>query len=211
MKKLSQRIAVYCMNQSLITREQMPWLIYGVEKRIISFYTSLLFLAIAYILTTPLCAISTLLSFWLLRQRTSGYHASRTWICLCVSVLTEIVFLGVVYLGLCRTNIIIITSVCVPIIWFGAPYNHPNMNFTQHEICAYRRSARRLLTILVLCIGLSWSLNAYEISKGITIGLAMTSFFLCLAYIIEWRDKYEHTTKHYCPPDAKPGIENDQT
>ena len=185
--KWSNKIAAYFLKHGIIDQGQVDWFIYGLEKRLASACIFLPFFLIAVFWTTPLCAVSLFVSFFLIRRRTSGFHANSVGTCLCISLALEMAFLGVVYPILHGIYAIVIASVCFVVITFLAPYNHPNMNFTEDEISACRVSARLdtgalwLLAIGAHFVGLS------EVSKGISLGIAMAALLLCLAYISEWR------------------------
>lgn len=185
----SKRIAMSCMRKGIINEDQIPWFIYGIEKRIASLFISIPFLLFALLLTTPWCAISFFISFYLLRRRTSGYHACSIGSCLCTSLLLELLFFGVVYPMLQAIHILCVIGICLPVIYFLAPYNDPKMHFSKAEISACRTFSRKYLCILSVSSGVTYLGGMYEVSKGITLALAMTSFLLCVAYYFDWRNK----------------------
>ena len=68
------------------------------------------------------------------------------------------------------------------IIFWLAPYDHPNLHMTKEELAASRRMAR--LTVLILDMALILSLGAkfYAFANGIALGLGLTAFLLIVAH-----------------------------
>lgn len=191
MPRWSERFAMYCVRNGVVHEDQLPWLIYGIEKRISSLCVSVPFFLISLVLTNPWCALSFFAAFYLLRRRTNGYHANSVSACLYISLLLEILFLRLIYQLLCGIIIFILLGICVLVIYKLAPFNHPNMNYTKDEISACRVSARVNTYILTLSAIIAYSAGLYELSKGLTLGITMTTVLLCMAYISEWRKKNE--------------------
>ena len=176
-----------CIHCGIITEDQLPWFVYGIEKRLSTVFTSIPFLLLAILLATPYCAISMFISFFLLRRRTSGYHANSAGACILISLLLETFFLKLLYPLLNLTVILVFLVLCIPLVFKLAPYRHPNMQLTDEEISACRYSSR--ITIFILTIGtvITYAIGLQEISRGLTIGIAMSTVLLCIAYILEWR------------------------
>lgn len=189
MSRWSHRLAKRCVQCGIVEEEQLPWFIYGVEKRLTTALISVPFLLLALILTTPGCTISMYLAFYLLRRRTSGYHAKNACLCLCTSLLLEIIFLILIYPLLRKIHIILFLVFCLPLVFKFAPYRDPNMQFTTDEISACQSSARTTICILAITVVVAYAVGLYEISKGLTIGIAMATILLCTAYLLERRKK----------------------
>lgn len=189
MARWSENVGLYCVQHEIISEDQLPWFIYGIEKRVVSICTFPPFFLIALFCSTFWSAVALFVSFFLIRRRASGFHANSVGSCLCISLLVEVLFLKIVYPFLRGVQTISITGICLIIIFHLAPYNHPNMNFTEDEISACRSSARINTCILSLATIVAHFAGLHEISKGLLIGIAMATFLLCLAYISEWRKK----------------------
>ena len=191
MKRWSEVVATYCVQLGIVNEEQLPWFIYGIEKRAASVCIFPLFFLVALFWTNLWCATSLFLSFYLLRRRTSGYHTNSVSACLCISLLLESAFLGIVYPLLQGIQTVLVLSICAIIIFIFAPYNDSKMNFTNEEISACQTSARVNTCVLSFATIISYCAEWYEISKGLLIGIAMATFLLIIAYILEWRKKNE--------------------
>lgn len=189
--KWSKRAATFLVHHGVINEVQVDWFIYGVEKRIASVCMIPPFFLLALFWTSPLCALSFFASFYLLRQRMSGYHARTMGLCLFLSLILEVLFFGFVYPILQGIRIFIVIGICLLLIFILAPFNHPNMNFTDIELSAYRSSARSTACILSLTSVVTYFIGIHEITRGLSIGIAMATFLLCIAYILEWRNKHD--------------------
>ena len=187
MSRWSHRLAKRCVQYGIVEEDQLPWFIYGVEKRLSTAFISVPFLLLALILTTPGCTISMYLSFYLLRRRASGYHANNACLCLCISLLLEIIFLILIYPLLRKIHIILFLGSCIPLIFKFAPYRDPNMKFTTDEISACQSSARITVCILTITVVVTYTVGLHEVSKGLTIGITMATVLLCTAHILERR------------------------
>lgn len=187
--KWSKKIAMHFIKHGIITREQIDWFIYGIEKRMASACMFPPFFLIALLWTTPLCATSLFASFYLLRRRISGYHADSMGACMCISLILEMLFLGLVYPAPTEIHILLVIGICLPVIIALAPYNHPNMNWNDEELSACRISARNNAYVLSIASVISYFIGLHEIAKGLSTGITMATFLLYIAYLIEWRNK----------------------
>ena len=189
--KWSKRAASFLVQQGIIDETQVDWFVYGIEKRIASVCMFPPFFLIALFWTSPICAVSFFSSFYLLRRRMSGYHARSMGMCLFLSLILEMLFLGVVYPVMQGIRIFIVIGICILLIFTLAPFNHPNMNFTDSELSACRSSTRITACILSLASVMTYFIDLHEIAKGLSVGIAMATFLLCVAYILEWRNKHD--------------------
>lgn len=187
MSRWLNKFSRQCIHYGIVSEDQLPWFIYGIEKRLSTVFTSIPFLLLAIILSTPYCAISMFMSFFLLRRRTSGYHANSAVSCILISLLLEAIFLASIYPLFNLILILAFLVLCIPLIFKLAPYRHPNMHFTDEEVSACQFSARVNTFILTICTVITYAVGLQEISKGLTIGIAMSTVLLCISYILEWR------------------------
>ncbi len=189
MSRWLEKFSIQCLKSGIVTEDQLPWFIYGIEKRLSTAITSIPFLLLAMILTTPYSSISMFLSFSLLRRRASGYHAHSIKSCLFISISVEIVLCIFLYPLLHLRTILLLLGMCTPVIFRLAPYKHLNMQFSDEEVYACQTSSRAIICMLAISAIITYAAGLHEISKGLTIGISMTTVFLCIAYILEWRNK----------------------
>ncbi len=187
MSKLSERFALYCVQQGIIQKEQLPWFIYGLAKRLSSFLVSIPFFIISLYCTSLECTFSFFAAFYLLRRRTNGYHAQSACACLCISLLLEILLLSIVNSLFSGYFFLFCVTSSIVLICKLAPFNHPNMNYTEDEIAACRSSAHLYTYILTFLSSVTYVTGLHELAKGLVLGITMTAVLLCMAYIIEWR------------------------
>lgn len=184
-----------CINKGYITQEQAPWLRYGIEKRITSFLISIPMLIVGSWISSPAITIPFYVSFCLLRTRTNGIHAQSLGGCFILSILTEVVFLGVlprVWNGIVAIVLLMASTIC---IYALAPYNHPNMDLSPEEFAACGQSAKRrlLLLVLLLIVLRAWHFNQF--ATGILLGIVMVAVTLTFTYILKGERQYEKTEK----------------
>lgn len=196
MKQIDSLVEI-CINKGYITREQAPWLRYGIEKRITSFLISIPMLIVGSWISSPAMAISFYISFCLLRTRTNGIHAKSPGGCFILSILTEAVFLGFlprVWNDIAEIVLFIASTIC---IYALAPYNHPNMNLSPEEFAACGQSAKRrlLLLVLLLIVLRAWHFNQF--ATGILLGIVMVAVTLTFAYILKGERQYEKPEKYH--------------
>ena len=171
-----------CIKRGYVSEAQAPWLRYALNKYIPSLLTTLPILIFASYLATPITACSFYCSFCWLRVRTNGIHAKTVVGCFCSSLVCVFVFMGILYrlLTACLIQVFLLLSFII--IWFLAPFNHPNMHLTDTEKTACMNSARTRLLLLILGAGVLQKLNSQEAFSGIVLGVSMTALLLALAY-----------------------------
>lgn len=188
MELIVSKITGYCIKNNIITVENEAWLKYGIEKRLSTFIGTIPFTILAIYLTNIPAALSFLVAFKLLRQKISGYHSKTVLGCMCVSLLFELLFLGVIYQCLDLEASMGVDIICCMIVFSLAPYDHPNMNFSEEEILVLRQNARKAVLMLSILTLICYCNTLSSIAKGLTTGIAMAAFMLCLAYYIDWRN-----------------------
>lgn len=187
MAELTGKIVTYCIQNDFVAASDVPWLRYGIEKRLSMLLGVVPVTAVAVLLSSPSAAVGFLASFYLLRRKTSGYHAKTAIGCLCTSLFLEFLFFRVMYPCLNGTWMIITGGISAVIIFCLAPYNHPGMNFTRDELLMLRLHGRGTTVALLFVALLFWGMGLRDAAGGLTVGIAMTAFALCLAYFHDWR------------------------
>ena len=119
------------------------------------------------------------ITFCSLRTQTNGFHAKSICICLLYSILGELFFLRI--LPSVWNDIIAFISLdtSIVLIWFLAPYNHPNMALSSEKViaCAKGRLNMLLITFIMLHV---WKQN--QLAQGILLGIIMAASTLTMAY-----------------------------
>lgn len=187
MKDCIDKIVRYCYKNGYISENQLPWLRYSIEKRLSSIVGIIPFTFLAFLLSDFWCALFFISSFCFLRGRINGFHAKTLIGCLCISLATELILFMVIYPLLNPTIAVVIWVACLVILLLGAPYNHPNMHYSMDEVFALKKSIRHRAIILTTIFLIALSMQASSSLQGLTLGIAMAAFMLCLAYISDWR------------------------
>lgn len=181
------KLTSYCVQNGIVREEDADWFKYGLEKRLSTVFIAFPFFLLAVVLSNIFTAIFFFGSFYTLRSKTNGFHARSILGCISLSLLTEVVFFLVIYPQLKPITNCIICLVCSIAIMTLAPFNHPSMSYSEKERQACRSHSRKITCILLILVLVAILLEFNKISAGITLGIAMTTFMLCLAYILEWR------------------------
>lgn len=177
------KLVQYCINHNFARAEDIPWLRYSLEKRITSIVTLIPFFILAIYMTSIPCAIAFFICFYSIRSRSSGFHMHNAGSCFVMSLALDYILTKYLYPLLNDTSIFILTSVCATIIFFLAPYKHPNMNFTKEELQVCRSYSRIIICNVSFATIICVILSATEIAKGATMGILLSAFLLCLGYI----------------------------
>lgn len=180
-----------CVDKGYITREDAPWLHYGMEKRIMTFLISIPMLIVGSLISSPIMTASFYISFYMLRSRTSGFHTKSFGACFFLSISTEVFFLGIlpriwnepIATGLLFASIIIIFTL--------APFNHPSMSMSSEELNECARSAKKRLSFLILFLTVMYAMQLNELAAGILLGIVMVAVTLTFAYIPKGEKKHE--------------------
>lgn len=181
--KLIDSFTNMCIDNGYITQEQAPWLHYGIEKRVTTLLVSIPMIIVGSLISSPSMAVTFYISFYLLRSRTNGFHASSFGGCFILSILTEILFLGFLPRILNKIVSTAFLIVSIILIFTLAPYNHPNMDLSLEELAECARSAKRRLLILILSLIVMHILHFNEPATGILLGIVMVAVTLTFAYI----------------------------
>ncbi len=183
MKRCVNFIANKCLEHGLVTAENVPWLKYAIEKRISMLLGFLPCCIISICLADIWVTVTFLGSFYLLRSRCNGFHAKTFLGCIIISFSLELFFLLVIYplLTPLISGIVFVVSACLLLIL--APFDHPNMHYTQAELAALKKSVKVRMAGLAITFAVLEVLQLWKPANGLTIGIAMTALLLCLAYI----------------------------
>ncbi len=181
-------IVCFCIKNGFVEAKKIEWLRYGIEKRLSTFLVLVPFLILAASLSKPLVAISFFIGFFSLKRYTNGFHAKTFCGCLCASLLLECFFLCFLYPSLNLASIIWINIVGRIAITVLAPYNHPNIHLTEEEIIALKEKSCSTISYLNIAVATCAVTNLLNIAKGLTVGIAMATFLLCLAYMPKRRN-----------------------
>lgn len=187
MNRLLNLITNYCISNALISKDNVVWFRYGLEKRLCTLVVLIPFTVIAIYLSGLWTAISYIISFFYLRSQTNGYHAKTHWGCFVGSLLLELFFLMVIKPMLNAIWVLVLVTLASLPVFLFAPYNHPMMNLDDQEYVACKKTARIRCILLVISCYTCVFFDLHEIAEGISLGCTMTSTLLVLAKITERR------------------------
>lgn len=187
MEIIAQSLTNYCIKNHIAESEEYEWLLYCIEKKLISITGMLTMTVLSAFLSCPTAALCYLFSFQLLRSYTSGFHAKTPARCLALSAVMATAFFLGLYPRLSFVPILICNFGSTASILLLAPYNHPNMQLSLAEIRALRFRARLSAVAVALASLCLWQIGLTTYAKGLCIGLSMTGFSLLLAYFKDWR------------------------
>ena len=191
--KIASFLSKYCLDKGYITPEELPWLQYILEKRLSTIIIFIPLFAIGCYLTSPLSSFLFLMSFLFLRKRTNGYHASTVVGCFCASMLSVLLFLGLIIRVLSPWISIFLLIISSIVIIYLSPFEHPLMHWTPEEKAACAASSKGRLLILVVLVISTYAAGQIEIGNSILLGITMTAITLVLAQITKRRKRHEKT------------------
>lgn len=181
MKRLDPLVEI-CMQRGYVTQEGGPWLHYALEKRISSILAFAPLVIIGVLIVPPATALAFFVSFCLLRTRTNGFHAKTITRCILYSALGELVLLKILPTIWNDAIAFFALLIAIALIWFFAPYNHPNMNLSAKEKGACAQSSKRWTCILVFLLIIFHLWEKEQLALGILLGIIMTAFTLAIAF-----------------------------
>ena len=186
-----------CIRKGYVSVERAPWLQYALEKRVTSILISIPIIVLGFILAPPAMVISFYFSFYLLRVRTNGFHASSVLRCFLLSLIGVGFFLGVFPKILGNMMEFTLLAVSVILIYKLAPYNHPNMNLTDEESKACAKSAKKRLSILTLLSVALFIMELKQLATGSLLGIVMVAVTLIFAYVPKGERQYEEAETNH--------------
>ena len=195
--KIAEELAKYCEALDYVTQEQLPWLQYILEKRLSTLLIFFPVFALGAFLTSPLSSYLFLISFLFLRERTNGFHADTFLGCFFGSLLSVLVFLGLLFRVLTPLISLLILIIASISIITMSPYMHPQMHLTSKEAAACAVSARQRLILLNILVIITYVFGYAEVAYSILLGITMAATTLVGAKILTKENNYEKT-KEYC-------------
>ncbi len=183
------RIVQYFILHNYIDKDDELWTAYNLKRIITTTVASIPFFLLSYLVVGFVETLFYFGSFYLLRRYCNGYHSKTFFACIVTSLLLELIFLFGLRLLLTPIGCLIINAISATLIILFAPYDHPNMHYSAKEIKALKNSIWKTVGALEVVYILSYIFYWTSAMAGLTMGLAMTAFLLCLAYAAEWRKK----------------------
>lgn len=171
-----------CIQKGYVSQDEAPWLRYALERRIVFLIAFVILLIIGLLITTTTTLLAFLITFCSLRSRTNGFHAKSVGGCLFYSILGEIFYLRVLPNIWNDVFAFFALAVSIKLIWFFAPYNHPNMDLSPEEVIACAKSAKWRVSTLIFVLSVLDALQQYQLAQGIVLGIVMTASTLVMAY-----------------------------
>lgn len=183
MMHLATKITKNFIKKGIIDTDSADWFQYGLEKRISTVLTSVIFFLIATKISGFLVAFAYLGSFYFLRVRINGYHAKTYIGCLLASIFLEVILLKGVVPLLNKGITVLLNAISFSAILIWAPFNHPNINLSDSELHACKIGARIRVGILILLEIICAVSNEGRLLLGITLGNTMAAGLLAIAII----------------------------
>ncbi|MCL2717619.1 MAG: accessory gene regulator B family protein [Lachnospiraceae bacterium] len=194
MNQIANKIFDNIVSQEINTEEMREHYVYGIEVlfgKIISYGTLLI---MAAILDMWLPTIIFMITFYSLRSRTGGHHAKNFLQCYIGTICGYFLLMEFVAPYLIKNDIafIVIMVVSVPVILLYAPIDHPNLQLSEEEKKACKKSTKMLLLLILICIGVVEILNiGSAISVYIAIGVGMDAGLILIAKLYRRGESYE--------------------
>lgn len=180
--KLIESFVGICMQKEYVSAYEAQWLRYALEKRITSVIAFIPLLIVGLLITNPARLLAFLITFFLLRTRTNGFHTKSVGGCILCSIVGEVFFLRVLPMLWNKIIAFIALETSIVLIWVLAPYNHPNMNLSSEEVIACAKSAKWRLSTLIFALSVLYAVQQYQLALGIILGIVMTASTLVMAY-----------------------------
>ena len=194
--KIAKELAKYCKDSGYVTQDQLPWLQYILEKRLSTILIFFPVFTLGACLTSPVSSCLFLVSFLFLRERTNGFHADTFLGCFFGSLLSVLVFLGLLIRVLTPLISLLILIIASILIITMSPYMNPQMHLTPKEASACAVSARKRLILLDVLVIITYVFGYAEMAYSILLGISMTATTLIGAKILTKEDNYERTAEH---------------
>lgn len=173
----------YCLKMGYVTEDRIPWLRYAIQKKFVVFLIAIPFLIAGVLLSSISTACAFLFSFYFLRVRTNGFHAKNIWSCFFISLVSEIIFLGILPYIMDNSHMTGLLFLSAIYIWVASPAKCANFVLTDNEIKACAIGAKIRMLIIVSAWLIFHTLNNTQISEGLAFGMIMTACGLAAAKI----------------------------
>ena len=153
-----------CIQKGYVSQDEAPWLRYALERRVTSIIAFVPLLIIGLSITNPARLFAFLITFFMLRTRTNGFHAKSVGRCLLYSILGEVFFLKVLPMVWNDIVAFIALATSIILIWVLSPYNHPNMNLSSEEVTACAKSTKWRLVMLIFTLSILYARKWYQLA-----------------------------------------------
>ena len=197
MHQLSSKISRYCVEHEIIDQCDMSWFTYGIEKRISTITVAIPFILIAFLISDYRAALSFFCAYFFVKKHLGGFHAKTVWGCILLSLVSELIFLGIVCPALSPASILCIMGISLISVFCFAPYNHPDLHLADEEIVACKKSCRFRIVIAVAVTVLAYILKLQKVADGALVGIAMAVAMLYLGHINDWRNIHNENTRRF--------------
>lgn len=186
-----------CLSKEIIVPEEAEWFAYGITRRLSTIFTVLVLFPIACHLSSWDISLSFFLSFFYLRKRTNGYHANSFTGCLFFSMCSVYVIFHLVLPRIPREAILCIPLMSSIIILLLAPIQNENIKMSEAEQKKTAFFVKRNTVLLLFFILCSKTINYFNITVGLSLGVGYTAFLLILAYYTLQRRKMKNEKKNH--------------
>ncbi|MDD4849903.1 MAG: accessory gene regulator B family protein [Gemmiger sp.] len=181
MYTLSNALTQYFIRCHILTPDRAQWCTYALQKRLTSFCSLCLLVAVGCLLAPLPCVLAFVIAFTFLRARTNGYHAKTFVGCAVVSALV----MSASLLAVPR-----ITAAVALILLFGgasavlalAPVNDGALHLSTAEMQAMKRRVWVRLAVLV-ALALVCFVYAEPIAVTLVMAVLSDALLLGITYI----------------------------
>ncbi len=174
------------VEENIIKNTNREEFVYAITLLLEKWITILTILIISVICSRLCPTIIFLISFFLLRKYTGGYHAKSFWQCYFTTIFTYLALIMSDALIIANQNImfILLTGSVIVIIFFGT-INHPNMDMNIKEITASKKVARLLVVTEVSFIWFAWKVGVNIIYiVYISCAIILCAALLCISKLL---------------------------
>lgn len=186
MKYLISILVDISVQRNIIPPSDGPWLQYCLEKWISTILGMGLLLTVGLLLYPPIPTLIFIVSFLFLRQRTNGFHMKTMLGCIAVSLVLELGMMGLVYPVLTLPGAATVLVISASLAFALSPFRHPDVPMTDREFYANDIGSKVRLLILIALAGISIWANWLDCLYGITLGVALDTASLVLAYLLKY-------------------------
>lgn len=172
-----------CVMKGYISEDQVPFLVYALERRLVVILVGVPFFILGSIISSPTTTMFFCFGFYFLRSRTSGYHTKNIETCLIGTLFLEWLFLDVLFEVLHDKTIAILLLLSFFLIALLSPYKDACMNFSEEEAHICSCSAKTRGVILFALIITLYMNSYYHLARGVALGIVMAASLLALAYV----------------------------
>lgn len=181
MSTIANYLVKWSLKSGIIDPYQADIMRYYLEVLLSTAVTMIPLIVISFLISSPPIIISYFFTVFFLRHRTNGYHAESIWGCVIVSIICIFVFLGLIPRFIPLRYILLLLLIAESIIILMAPYNHPNMNYSSHELRLCKLSSWIRSGFAIVLVTIFIHFNFTSAATGIAMGIIQTAFLLFIA------------------------------